>query len=256
MTSTEWQQRLSRAEFPRSNQYEAEWVLEHQMGPHPLWLLETLCERRAPNPGDVVLDLGCGKALTTTFLVREYHVRVVAVDWWIAPGENWQRLMAAGVASMATPLRGEAHSLPLADEQFDVIVSVDAYHYFGTADLYLAEMTRILRPGGWLGIAVPGLHEELATLPPPHLSRYWDWDFCSFHSPEWWSRHWTNTGLLDVREAWWMPDGHDLWLEWAQIADDYLRSKSLQPYEKEVALLQADHDHLLGFTLAIATKPS
>jgi cyclopropane fatty-acyl-phospholipid synthase-like methyltransferase len=226
------------------------------MGPHPLWLLEELCGRRTPSPGDVVLDLGCGKALTTVFLTREYDVRVVAVDWWISAAENWQRLVAAGVSGRTTPLRGEAHSLPLADGQFDVIVSIDAYHYFGTADLYLAEMARLLRPGGWLGIVVPGLRQEPSALPPKQLSRYWDWDFCSFHSPEWWFRHWTKTGLLSVREAWWMESGHDLWLEWAQIADDYARSNGTPAYEREVALLQADHDHLLGFTLAIAEKRS
>jgi cyclopropane fatty-acyl-phospholipid synthase-like methyltransferase len=210
----------------------------------------------APSPDDVVLDLGCGKGLTAVFLAREYGVRVVAVDWWISPGENGERMVAAGVASRVAPLRGEAHSLPLADGQFDVIVSIDAYHYFGTTDLYLAEMTRLLRPGGWLGIVVPGLRPEPSALPPPQLSRYWDWDFCSFHSPQWWSRHWTKTGLLAVQEAWWLPGGHDLWLEWALVADDYARSKGLPPYEREVALLLADHDRLLGFTLAIAVKPS
>jgi hypothetical protein len=50
VTSSLWQQRLSRPEFPRSNRYEAEWVLEHHMGPHPLWLLESLCGRRGPEP--------------------------------------------------------------------------------------------------------------------------------------------------------------------------------------------------------------
>jgi cyclopropane fatty-acyl-phospholipid synthase-like methyltransferase len=226
------------------------------MGPHPLWLLETLCARRAPSPGNVVLDLGCGKALTTVFLAREYDVRVVAVDWWISPGENWKRLVAAGVASMAAPLRGEAHHLPLPDGQFDVIISIDAYHYFGTADLYLAEMARLIRPGGWLGIVVPGLRQELSAFPPPQLSRYWDWDFCSFHSPEWWARHWTKTGLLAVQDAWWLQDGHDVWLNWAQIVDDHARSKGLPAHEREAALLRADHDRLLGFTLAIAAKPS
>ena len=30
-----------------------------------------------------------------------------------------------------------AHALPYADGYFDCLLSVDAYHYFGTADLYL-----------------------------------------------------------------------------------------------------------------------
>ena len=135
------------------------------MGPHPLWLMEALCQRRPPTPGTLVLDLGCGKALTSVFLAREFDVRVVAADWWIPALENQQRLVAAGAAERVTPIRAEAHSLPLAGAQFDAIVSVDAYHYFGTADLYLAEMTRLLRPGGWIGIVVPGLQIRAAGTP-------------------------------------------------------------------------------------------
>lgn len=222
------------------------------MGPNPLWLIESLCNRRAPSAGSTVLDLGCGKALTSVFLAREFEVRVIAADWWVPPEENWQRLLIAGVASQVIPLRAEAHSLPFAEAQFDAIVSIDAYHYFGTADLYVREMKRLLRPGGWLGIAVPGLREELPVLPPPALARYWDWEFCSFHSPEWWRHHWAKTGLLSVRDAWWVDDSHELWLQWAGIADDYSRSNGLPAYEKEVALLEADRDRLLGFTIVIA----
>ena len=222
------------------------------MGPHPLWLMEALCQRRPPTPGTLVLDLGCGKALTSVFLAREFDVRVVAADWWIPALENQQRLVAAGAAERVTPIRAEAHSLPLAGAQFDAIVSVDAYHYFGTADLYLAEMTRLLRPGGWIGIVVPGLQFEQPALPPPGLASHWLWDFCSFHSPEWWSHHWAKTGLVTVAGAWWMEDGHRLWLEWARLADDYAASHGQARYEKEVALLEADRDQLLGFTIAVA----
>lgn len=252
MDTPGWASRLARGEFPRSNRYPAEWILHNHMGPHPLWLMETLCQRRAATPGSVVLDLGCGTALTSVFLAREYDLQVVAADWWVPAEENRQRLVAAGVADQVTAVQAEAHRLPFPEGQFDAIVSVDAYHYFGTADLYLAEMTRLLRPGGWLGIVVPGLRHEPLVLPPPGLAPNWEWDFCSFHGPEWWSQHWAKTGLVTVEGAWWMQDGHHLWLEWAHIADDYAASQGRRPYEKEVALLEADHDQLLGFTIAVA----
>jgi cyclopropane fatty-acyl-phospholipid synthase-like methyltransferase len=165
-----------------------------------------------------------------------------------------QRLATAGVGSRVTPVHVEAHNLPFADEQFDAIISIDAYHYFGTADLYLAEMKRLLTPGGWLGIVVPGLREEQTTMPPAGLSSLWEWDFCSFHSPQWWSEHWAKTGLLTVSGAWWLGEGHQLWADWAQIVDDFAASQDREPFGREVALLQADREHLLGFTIAIATK--
>ena len=33
---------LKRDGYPRSNEYDADWVLAGDMGPHPLWLLEDL----------------------------------------------------------------------------------------------------------------------------------------------------------------------------------------------------------------------
>ena len=74
--------------FPRSNAYDPAWVLDNNMGPHPLWLMEWLCERVELRPGMRVLDLGCGKALTSIFLAKEYRARVWAADWWIGPDNN------------------------------------------------------------------------------------------------------------------------------------------------------------------------
>jgi cyclopropane fatty-acyl-phospholipid synthase-like methyltransferase len=55
------------------------------MGPNALWLMEHLAERLDLQPGQRVLDLGCGTAITSIFLAREYDVRVHAADLWIEP---------------------------------------------------------------------------------------------------------------------------------------------------------------------------
>ena len=59
----------------------------------------------------------------------------------------------------------EAHALPFAHGFFDALVSIDAYHYLGTDDLYLSAVRRLVRPGGPMAIAVPGLSEELEDGP-------------------------------------------------------------------------------------------
>ena len=66
---------------------------------------------------------------------------------------------------------------------FDAVVSMDAYHYFGTDDLYVGYISRFLRAGGTLAICVPGVREELPDGPPPWLAPRWEWDYCSFQSP-------------------------------------------------------------------------
>ena len=63
---------------------------------------------------------------------------------------------------------------------------MDAYHYFGTDDLYIDRYSRLVKSGGQIGIVVPGLREELIGGVPEELAPYWPWDFCTFHTPEWW----------------------------------------------------------------------
>ncbi len=89
------------------------------------------------------------------------------------------------------------------------MVSIDAYHYFGTDDFYPQNhVTRLIKPGGQLGIVVPGLVEELTSDDPPgHLREYWVPQLFSLHSPSWWRRHWKRSGLVDVEVADLIPDG-------------------------------------------------
>ena len=99
-----------------------------------------------------------------------------------------------------------------AENFFDVIVSMDAYHYFGTDELYLGYITRYLKPRGQVGIVVPGLRQEFGSDIPNHLQPYWEWEFYSFHSPEWWKRHWEKTGLVTVKLADLIEDGWEHWM--------------------------------------------
>src|SRR5262245_58283927 len=117
--------RLRLPRYPRSAQYDPQWMIDNVMGPNPLWLLESLASAMQLHAGARVLDLGCGKAMTSIFLAREFGVRVTAADLWIKPAENWQRINAAGCGEVIMPLHAEAHDLPFADGYFDAVVSVD-----------------------------------------------------------------------------------------------------------------------------------
>ena len=108
--------------YVRSNDYDADWVYENQMGPHALWLLESLTEVLPIEPGMRVLDLGCGRALTSVFLAREFGAEVWATDLWIAAEDNEARIRAAGLEHLVHAVHAEAHHLPYAPDQFDVIV--------------------------------------------------------------------------------------------------------------------------------------
>ena len=67
---------LRNERFPLSSKYERGWVLKHQMGPNALWLMEWLCGAMNLQPGMRVLDMGCGMAMSSIFLAREFDVQV------------------------------------------------------------------------------------------------------------------------------------------------------------------------------------
>ena len=74
---------LYNEKFPFSNKYDPNWVLDNSMGPNALWLTEWLCETMDLKPDMRVLDLGCGRALSSVFLAKEFGVQVWAYDLWI-----------------------------------------------------------------------------------------------------------------------------------------------------------------------------
>jgi SAM-dependent methyltransferase len=241
---------LKRDEFPRSSGYDPAWVLDNLMGPNVLWLTEALSQVMELQPGMRVLDMGCGKAVSSVFLAKELGVQVWATDLWIGATENWQRVTEAGAADRVFPIHAEAHALPFAEGFFDALVSMDAYHYFGTDDLYLGCYSRFVKAGGQIGIVVPGLQQEFTGGVPEHLAPYWPWDFASFHSPDWWRKHWEKTGKVDVLLADTIPDGWQQWLLWEEVclAEGYRASPS------EIEMLRLDAGRNVGFTRVVARR--
>ncbi len=233
--------------FPRSARYDPRLVVEHPSGgANALWLTEWLAEALELRPGMRVLDLGCGHASSSVFLRREFDVEVWAVDLWTDPSENLERIRSAGVGDGVFPLKADARSLPFAAAFFDAVVSIDAFFYFGTDDLYLPELVPLLRPGGQLGIAGAGLVHELDGAVPEHLRAWWEPSLWCLHSAAWWRRHWERTGLVSVEDARHMPDGWRLWLDWQHaVAPDNAT---------EIAAIEADAGGLMTYVRATARR--
>lgn len=209
--------------YPRVEKYDGSWIAEHWMRPHPLWLLEKLCEHLDLKPGMKVLDMGCGKGLTSVFLAREFGVTVFANDLWISPTENLRRFEAAGVTDRVFPIHAEAHALPYAEGFFDAAISIDSYQYFGADELYFpCTFSKLVRPGGQLGIVVPGLTREFDKGYPETLKELWAGELFSFHSSMWWRRLWEKTGLAEITACYDMADPKEIWRPWATWSRDHL----------------------------------
>lgn len=247
---------LGHPRYLRSNSYEPRWVFKNQMGPNALWLMESLAEVLSVEPGMRVLDLGCGRAMTSIFLAKEFGAEIWATDLWVDASANQERIREAGVEGLVVPIHAEAHALPFAAGFFDVIVSVDSYQYFGTADLYIGYVIGFLRDGGRIGVVVPAVFEELGATIPDELAPYWDWEFCCFHGPDWWRTHWEKSGRVRVDRADAVEDGWKDWLRFTEACMPTLDGWRKDAASNEVAMLRIDQGRRLGFTRVVATKPA
>ncbi len=232
--------RLIQAGFPRASTYHPDWVIANASGgANALWLIEWLAPSLNLKPGMRVLDLGCGRVMSSIFLHREYGVQVWATDLWISASENLQRLRDVGVDGGVFPLHCDARSLPFAAGFFDAIVCVDCLNYFGTDDLYLNYLAQFVKPGGAIGMVGAGLISEIESGVPEALRPVWAQGFWSFHSAAWWRRHWERTGIVGIEVAETMPDGWKRWVEWQRaVAPDNTA---------EIQAVEADAGRTLGY---------
>ncbi len=245
---------LDHPRYPRSSTYDPHWVLENQMGPNALWLMESLSEVLSIQPGMRVLDLGCGRSMTSIFLAKEFGAEIWATDLWVAASANQERIRDAGVEDLVVPIHAEAHALPFAAGFFDAIVSADSYQYFGTSDLYIGYITSFLGEGGRIGAVMPAAFEEFGSTIPSDLAPYWDWEFCCFHGPGWWRTHWEKTGKVQVDTADAVEDGWKDWLRFSEVSIPSLKGWRKAAAANEQAMLKIDRGRRLGFTRIVATK--
>jgi ArsR family transcriptional regulator len=109
------------------------------------------------DPLDVVADLGCGTGAVAELLAPLAH-KVIAVDDSAAMLKAARgRLKSHGNVQVR---RGELEALPLPDQSVDVATLILVLHHIADPGKVVAEVSRILRPGGRLLVVDMLPHER------------------------------------------------------------------------------------------------
>ena len=232
--------------FPRSAKYDALMAGSYSMGMNVLWLTEALTEIMDIRSEMRILDLGSGYALSSIFLAQEFDVEVWAVDLWVSASDSWKLIQENGVDDKVIPLHCDARFLPFANDFFDAVVSLDAYHYFGTDVEYLKHhLLPLVKPRGQIGIVSPA---AVAPLPFPLPADLPSWVYLA-NSVDWWQHHWDRNPEISIQTADALPGGRDMWIRW-----NGAKSLSVVDSGRETQLLKSQIGECLGFVRLVAHK--
>lgn len=119
-------------------------------------MFRTLVDLMAPKPGEKILDVGCGAGSLDRLLARRLGKAnaITAIDTnSFLLGEARALAKADGLDGLIHFTPGNAEALPFADASFDCIFSVTVLEECD-ADRAFAEMMRVARPGGRIGVIV------------------------------------------------------------------------------------------------------
>jgi SAM-dependent methyltransferase len=140
--------------------------------------------RLGVEPGDRLLDLGCGAGRHAYEAMRR-GARVVAYDLDTAEIKDTAVLMDAiaesGSAGTGSAVNGDALHLPFGDGVFDRVIAAEVLEHIPADTAAIAELARVVRPGGTVAVSVPrwgpeltnwALSDEYHSVPGGHIRIY------------------------------------------------------------------------------------
>ena len=112
--------------------------------------VETMADRLEGIGADSrILDIGAGYGGAARYLAKRFGCRVTALNLSEAENErDREKNKAAGLDHLIDVVDGSFEAIPADDASFDVVWSQDAILHSGKRDVVVAEVARVLKPGG------------------------------------------------------------------------------------------------------------
>lgn len=134
---------------------EAEHVTDHE-SPFQRYRVAKVLELHRPEPGERVVDLGCGWG-TFSFALAELASRVVGVDFSEKSIAFCERRLAAEPRENLRFVRADAGDTGLEGGAWDLVVAADLFEHLYPEDStrVVDEAFRLLRPGGRFSVWTP-----------------------------------------------------------------------------------------------------
>lgn len=125
-------------------------------GSQPGDAIDTLIATIVAQAPREVLEVGCGPGRLAERLREEHGIRLTALD-------SSARMVELARARAVDAQLGDVAALPFEDDRFDLVIAAWMLYHVPDLDGGLAEITRVLRPGGRL-IAVTNSERHLSEL--------------------------------------------------------------------------------------------